>query len=90
MNKEIYTFKLSDLSNLLKIVAKKENTKSMKTYPIKTYKKIAAVINAPLEAGDSIPSIAKTKVSLKIVIKDFHLIKKKCKITFHIIFTYIL
>jgi hypothetical protein len=28
--------------------------------PIKTYRKIAAVIRAPREAGDSIPNIAKT------------------------------
>jgi hypothetical protein len=28
---------------------------------MKTYRKIAAVIRAPREAGDSIPSIAKTE-----------------------------
>lgn len=32
-----------------------------KTYPRKTNKKMAAVISAPLEAGDNIPSMAKTK-----------------------------
>jgi hypothetical protein len=29
--------------------------------PIKTYRKMAAVIRAPREAGDSIPNIAKTE-----------------------------
>lgn len=37
---------------------------------------MAAVIRAPLEAGDSIPSIAKTKISVKLVIKYFHFIKQ--------------
>lgn len=32
--------------------------------PIKTYKNIAAVIRAPREAGDNIPSIAKTKIKI--------------------------
>lgn len=33
-----------------------------KTYPINTNRNIAAVIRAPLEAGDNIPNMAKTEI----------------------------
>lgn len=37
-------------------------------YPINTNKKIAAVIRAPLDAGDNIPNMAKTtKDKLKAI-----------------------
>lgn len=39
--------------------------------PIKTYRNIATVIKAPLEAGDNIPSIAKT-------VKNHIICKKPC------------
>lgn len=37
--------------------------------PMKTYKNIATVIRAPLDAGDNIPNIAKTKRKFKFNVR---------------------